>query len=159
MLLRLCRFVATCIIRLCRNNLCYIINIHSILSRDTWPETWNEVSTENMGDSDVAKPSLQQFSLPPLRRKWVDNVDRLYGVAQKTAHFNAWCQIDIALWNLNQILYFLADLHLNRFPTKQCIYCPQHLLRVSTLPCRINIVRFLCCLKMEICSCSVLANN
>jgi len=29
------------------------------------------------------------------------------------------------------------------------IYCPQHLLCVSTLPCRNNIVRFLCCLKMK----------
>jgi len=35
------------------------------------------------------------------------------------------------------------------FPTKQCIYCPQHLLRVSTLPCRNSIVRYLCCLKMK----------
>jgi len=42
-------------------------------------------------------------------------------------------------------------LHRNRFPTKQCIglYCPQHLLRVPTLPCRNNIVRFLCCLKVK----------
>jgi len=47
------------------------------------------------------------------------------------------------------MIIFLADLHLNRFPTKQCIHCPQHLLRVFTLPCRNNIVRFLCCLKMK----------
>jgi len=43
----------------------------------------------------------------------------------------------------------LAYLHLNRFPTKQCIYFPQYLLRVFTLPCRNNIVRFLCCLKIK----------
>jgi len=29
------------------------------------------------------------------------------------------------------------------------MYCPQHPLRVPTLPCRNNIVRFLCCLKMK----------
>jgi len=29
------------------------------------------------------------------------------------------------------------------------MYCPQHLLRVPTLPCRNTIVRFLCCLKVE----------
>jgi len=33
--------------------------------------------------------------------------------------------------------------------TKHSLYCPQHLLRVSTLPCRNNIVRFLCCLKIK----------
>jgi len=38
---------------------------------------------------------------------------------------------------------------LNRFPTKQCIYCPQHLLRVPTRLCSNNIVRFLCWLKMK----------
>jgi len=46
-------------------------------------------------------------------------------------------------------ILFLADLHLNRFPTKQCMYCPQHLLHVSTLSCRNNIVRFLCNLLMN----------
>jgi len=46
-------------------------------------------------------------------------------------------------------IFFLADLHFNRFPTKQCIYCSQHLLCVSTLPCRNNIVRYLRCLKMK----------
>jgi len=46
-------------------------------------------------------------------------------------------------------IIFGRELHLNKFPTKQCIYCPQHLLRVSTLPCRNNIVLFLCCLKMK----------
>jgi len=44
---------------------------------------------------------------------------------------------------------FLADIHPNRFPTKQCMYCPQHLLHIATLPCRNNIVHFLCCLKMK----------
>jgi len=55
----------------------------------------------------------------------------------------------IELVKLQPNFIIFADLHLHRFPTKQCIYCPQHLLCVPTLPCRNNIVRFLCCLKMK----------
>jgi len=38
----------------------------------------------------------------------------------------------------------------DRFQTKQCIYCPQHLLRVFILSCRNNIVRFLCRLRWNL---------
>ena len=40
-------------------------------------------------------------------------------------------------------------LHQNRFPTKQSMHCPQHLLRDPTLPCKDNIVHIMCCLKIK----------
>jgi len=68
------------------------------------------------------------------------------GFPPKTAHFHL---LNVKLIWLCEILTEFIIFWQNRFPTKQCIYCPHHLLRVSTLPCRNNIFRFLCCLKMK----------
>ena len=70
-----------------------------------------------------------------------------------TGFYNIQCNTAelILLGSPRKSIYRVAqkNAHLNRFPTKQCMYCPQHLLRVPTLPCRNNIVHFLCCLKMK----------